>query len=147
MWTVALGLAAAMHGPELPAWMAGCWEQQSGERLTVECWSQPEGHVMRGESVTTSANAEVEREAMEIVQAATDDPAIARITFRATPSGQKATQFQWIASGEPGITFVNAAHDYPQRIRYWQEGKFLMAEIALADGSKARRWRYSARGR
>jgi hypothetical protein len=38
---------------------------------------------------------------------------------------------------------MNAQHDYPQRIRYWRDGKYLIAETALADGSKAQRWRYS----
>ncbi len=38
--------------------------------------------------------------------------------------------------------FANAAHDYPQRIRYWREGETLNAEISLLDGSKAMRWQY-----
>ena len=41
------------------------------------------------------------------------------------------------------IVFVNAKHDYPQRISYWREGKYLMAETSLSDGNKAQRWRYS----
>jgi hypothetical protein len=55
--------------------------------------------------------------------------------------------FVWVRdSKEPGITFVNAAHDYPQRIRYWRDGRDLMAEVSLADGSKAQRWRYARKG-
>ena len=64
--------------------------------------------------------------------------------FHAEPAGQAATDFQ-ASPGDAvaqGITFVNAAHDYPQRIRYWREGEMLMAEISLADGGKPMRWAY-----
>ena len=134
-------------GPVLPEWMAGCWEAQSGERLTVECWSMPDGPVMRGESVSERGGKRDQHETMEIIHAETDDPAIPWMTFWAIPSGGTRTRFDWVPSRDPGLTFINPAHDYPQRIRYWREGKHLMAEIALADGSNARRWRYSARGR
>ena len=102
---------------------------------------------MRGQSLTRAAGKIVEQETMRIVHEETDDPAIPWMTFRAMPKGAEETVFQWAPSQLPGLTFVNASHDYPQRIRYWREGKELLAEIALADGSKARRWRYSARGR
>jgi predicted NAD/FAD-dependent oxidoreductase len=84
---------------------------------------------------------------LRIVHAETDDPAIPWMTFRAMPAGGPPTEFHWVHSAEPGLTFLNAAHDYPQRIRYWRDGRFLMAEIAAADGTKARRWRYSPRSR
>ena len=148
MWTMIAALVEMSAAvPNLPEWMAGCWETQSGQRVTVECWSRPEGPVMRGESVSAIGGKTAEHERMEIVHAETDDPAIPWMTFWATPSNGARTRFDWVASLEPGLTFVNASHDYPQRIRYWREGKYLMAEIALADGSKARRWRYSLRGR
>ena len=133
--------------PVLPEWIVGCWETQSGTRKTVECWSPPNGPVMSGESVTTLSGKVVEREAMQIVHGETDDPAVARMSFWAIPSGQARTRFDWERTSETGLTFVNRAHDYPQRIRYWREGKLLMAEISAADGTKARRWRYSAKGR
>lgn len=139
--------AAATPGPVLPAWMAGCWETKAGSRFTVECWSLPDGATMHGESRSGIGEKADEHEKMEIVHAETDDPAIPWMTLWATPSGGKRTRFDWIPSPHRGLTFVNASHDYPQRVRYWREGKYLMAEIALVDGSKARRWRYSARGR
>ena len=40
------------------------------------------------------------------------------------------------------VEFANPAHDYPQRIRYWRQGKLLMAEVSKMDGSKALRWNY-----
>jgi hypothetical protein len=41
------------------------------------------------------------------------------------------------------VTFVNAGHDYPQRIHYRATGDTLTAEISLADGSKAMRWTFN----
>jgi hypothetical protein len=40
------------------------------------------------------------------------------------------------------IEFVNAAHDFPQRIAYSFKDGRLAAEISLIDGSKPRRWTY-----
>ena len=144
-----LGSAApvSLKAPALPVWMAGCWESQSGKRHTVECWSMPDGGIMRGESRSGIGQQVSEHETMEIVHAETDDPAIPWMTLWALPSDGTRTRFDWVPSRNRGLTFMNRTHDYPQRIRYWREGRFLMAEIALADGSKARKWRYSPRGR
>ena len=149
MWVIAAIAAAQLAAPQLPAWMAGCWESETGDRATVECWSMPAGtgNIMNGESVTRSGNAVVERETMQIVHEQTDDPAIPWMTFWALPGGGRRVPFTWVPSGESGLTFVNDGHDYPQRIRYWREGKLLVAEISASDGSKAKRWRYSPRGR
>ena len=38
--------------------------------------------------------------------------------------------------------FVNAGHDYPQRVRYIATEAGLDAETSLADGSKPNRWSY-----
>ena len=149
MWTIAALIAAQVTAPALPEWMAGCWEQESKGRSTVECWSMPEapGNLMRGESIARASGKIVERETMLIVHEQTDDPAIPWMTFWAIPAGGKRTRFDWVPSDQPGLTFVNAEHDFPQRIRYWRDGRFLMAEISASDGSKARRWRFSPRGR
>ena len=47
-----------------------------------------------------------------------------------------------LGGGDEAIEFANPANDYPQRIRYWRQGKLLMAEISQIDGSKAVRWNY-----
>ena len=62
--------------------------------------------------------------------------------FHGSPRGAPAVAFRESAREANGITFVNAAHDYPQRIRYWRQGRELHAEISLADGSKVGRWVY-----
>ena len=67
-----------------------------------------------------------------------------RLVFHAEPEGQKSADFHSTARdyAPPELEFVNTAHDYPQRIRYWREGALLIAEISLADGSKPQRWTY-----
>ena len=141
-------LAAAMAtaaAPQLPEWMAGCWELRSQERWTEECWSSPRGGMMIGYSRSGTEDIVSEWETMQIVREDTDDPAVVKLGFWAAPGGVKRTLFAWVPVREAGVTFVNLANDYPQRIRYWREGADLMAEISLEDGSKPQRWRYSRR--
>ena len=142
---LALLLAAQgqMPGPSLPSWMAGCWEERKGDRWTEECWTAPRGAIMIGSGRSGKGTRLSSWERMEIVHEETDDPAVPWMTFYGAPGGKNRTAFVWVPDKGPRLTFVNAEHDYPQRIRYWREGKYLIAETALSDGSKAQRWRYS----
>ena len=133
--------------PDLPGWMAGCWEQRVETRWTEECWTQPRGNMMMGSSRSGDAGVLLEWETMQIERIETDDPAVNKMPFWAAPGGKNRTMFGWVATKEPGVTFFNMANDYPQRIRYWREGRYLLAEISLGDGSKPRRWRYSPSAR
>ena len=132
-------LAAAQ--PELPAWMAGCWEHRSGERWTEECWTIPRAGMMMGSGRSGSGEVMRDWETMQIVL-----DAKAGMAFWGAPKGQGRTAFSWTKAAEPGLTFVNPGHDYPQRIRYWREGEELVAEVSLLDGSKPSRWRYQRMG-
>ncbi|MCJ8156808.1 DUF6265 family protein [Sphingomonas sp. LaA6.9] len=135
-WTMLTG--AAEEKPALPGWMAGCWEAQSGERWTEECWTSSRGGVMLGSSRSGKGDSVDLWEAMQVIA----DKSGSGMTFWASPNGTKRTPFVWRADAEPGVTFHNAENDYPQRVRYWREGDTLMAEIAMADGSKPMRWQY-----
>ena len=137
----ALAMAA---GPaaRLPDWMQGCWEQRSAERWTEECWSSARGNMMIGYSRSGEGGVLGEWEVMQIELVESDDPVIVPLTFSASPGGKGRTSFDWDRRPGPGIGFVNLGNDYPQRIRYWREGRELVAEISLGDGTKARRWRY-----
>jgi hypothetical protein len=137
-----LAIGAAEPGPALPGWMAGCWQQKSGDDWTEECWTAARGGTMLGSSRAGTGDTTREWEAMQIIAAGADDSVAPRMTYWASPGGKDRTAFAWVESSAPGISFVNTAHDYPQRIRYWREGELLMAEISLADGSKPMRWRY-----
>lgn len=65
-----------------------------------------------------------------------------RPVFWAWPRGAPRSAFPMVSSTATEIVFANAAHDYPQRIRYWREGAALNAEISLIDGGKPMRWRF-----
>ena len=136
----------AAEAPILPAWMAGCWEVRSGDKWTEECWTAPRAGIMLGSGRSGTGEALGDWEVMQIQRAETDDSAIPPMTFYGAPGGQNRTAFVWVAGDSKGVTFVNETHDYPQRIRYWLEGKELVAEIALKDGSKAMSWRYTPMG-
>lgn len=144
----ALAIAAGqpVEAPGLPAWMAGCWEQRTGEKWTEECWTAPRAGIMLGSGRSGTGETLREWEVMQIERVDTDDPAIARMTFYGGPRGQNRTPFVWIGGDSKSVTFVNESHDYPQRIRYRREGRELVAEIALKDGSKAVTWRYKPVG-
>ena len=138
----AMAVLAAVTVPALPEWMEGCWEQRAGDRWTEECWSSARGNIMIGYSRSGEGGVLDQWEVMQIERVETDDPVIAPLSFWASPSGLNRSMFSWTPAKESGVTFVNLANDYPQRIRYWRDGEELVAEIAAADGSKPRRWRY-----
>lgn len=120
-------------------WLVGKWctEPKAG-RTVCETWT-PMGadKLMHGVTVTTSPKGE-QREQMRISGEG------AALVFHAEPAGQAPADFPAKpgGGGAQSVEFLNTAHDYPQRIRYWREGEMLMAEIALADGSKPMRWAY-----
>jgi hypothetical protein len=144
MWLmIAAALAAEAQGPSLPSWMAGCWETHSNGIWVEECWTRPRAGIMLGSGRSGKGEQLFNWEAMQIVRSATNDLAGPRLTFYGAPAGKDRTPFHWVASGDGDVTFLNAEHDFPQRIRYWREGRDLVAEISLKDGTKAQRWRYA----
>ena len=80
-------------------------------------------------------------EVMRIVRAADGT-----LALHAAPEGGKETIFPVLEQGVRDISFANPDHDYPQRIRYWREGRLLMAETAMMDGSNAQNWTYAPAG-
>jgi hypothetical protein len=130
--------AVGQSGPAL-GWLTGTWCTDPGDgEQTCETWSgydrKQEAH---GVSVTHGRRGTT-REVMTIMNDA------GRLVFHAEPEGQKPADFFSTTRDHapPALEFVNAAHDYPQRIRYWREGALLIAEISLADGGKPQRWTY-----
>ena len=122
--------------PALPSWMAGCWEMRDGERWAEECWTAPRGGQMLGSGRTGDASGVRSFEFMRIeLDEPNGDGPVIRMAFVAAPNGRGWTMFAWSPSDKPGVSFSNAANDYPQRVRYWLEGDELKAEISLLDGS------------
>ena len=133
---------AAVQPPKLPVWMEGCWEARTADRWTEECWSSDRGGIMIGYSRSGKGGTLGEWEVMQIIPGQITETENVRLAFWASPGGQRRTLFAWGPNDQPGISFYNVANDYPQRIRYWRDGADLFAEIALADGSKPKRWHY-----
>jgi len=133
--------AAAVESPALPAFMSGCWDFIDGEHWTQECWMEPKAGLMLGASREGTGAKLKSWEHLRIEQSANG-----KITLFASPGGIAPLPFEGRILSANAIEFLNAGHDYPQRIRYWREGKDLMAETSLADGSKVQRWRYAPTG-
>ena len=142
MLIAALALAAepASAPASLPGWMAGCWEQRSGDKWTEECWTGARAGQMMGSSRTGKGEALQWYEHTRI----TAEGGV--ITFCALPKGQAGGCFRATKATESEIVFENAAHDFPQRITYARDGKELVAQISDLKGQRPQRWRYRRLG-
>ncbi|GBH31484.1 DUF6265 family protein [Sphingobium xenophagum] len=136
-----LALSATARAGELPDWLTGEWLQVRDDRWTEEVWTLPRGGVMIGVGRTGRGGVLRSWEVMRIVRAADGS-----LAFHGAPEGGAATIFPAIAEGVRDISFANPDHDYPQRIRYWREGRLLMAETAKMDGSQTQSWTYAPMG-
>ena len=136
-----LVLSATARAGELPDWLTGEWLQMRDDRRTEEVWTLPRGGVMVGVGRTGRGGVLRSWEVMRIVRAADGS-----LAFHGAPEGGTATIFPAIAEGVRDISFANPDHDYPQRIRYWREGRLLMAETAKMDGSQTQSWTYAPMG-
>jgi len=135
---IALLMLAEAAALPMPSFLAGCWEQKrEGGRWTEECWTDPRGGLMIGSGRDGKDDSVGHWEWMRI-ERNTDGS----VTFYGSPKGAPAVGFKASQADGKSITFVNAAHDYPQRVRYLATDKGLEAEVSLADGSKAERWNY-----
>jgi hypothetical protein len=132
-----LAQAAAVPSP-MPGFLTGCWEERRADKAwTEECWTSARGGLMIGSGRDGKGDAVRHWEWMRIERSADGG-----ITFFGSPKGAAPVPFKASASDATSITFVNAAHDYPQRVRYTLTADGLDAEVSLADGSKPNRWRY-----
>lgn len=116
--------AAQMATGEIKAlaWLAGCWQGDSGE----ECWLAPLGGTMLG--VNRGPEREGDQPAFEFLRIVERDGGLA---YLASPSGRfPPVAFPAIEMGESRIVFANPEHDFPQRITYWLgDGDTLRARV------------------
>jgi hypothetical protein len=136
---IALLMLAEAAVMPMPAFLSGCWEQRQepGGGWTEECWTDTRGGLMVGSGRTGKGDQVRHWEWMRIERGA--DGAV---TFYGSPRGAPAVGFKATEIDGKSITFTNALHDYPQRIRYVATDTGLDAETSLADGSKLERWSY-----
>ena len=134
---VSQGSAQTLAQPQLPTWLAGTWAMEDGATWADELWTDPRGGVMLGVARTGFGP---ELQSWELAQIVTrKDGSLAYVV---QVKGQDPVTFPLVLISAEAIEFANPAHDYPQRIRYWRQGKLLMAEVSKTDGSKAQRWNY-----
>ena len=137
-----LPMAASGVAVPMPAFLAGCWEEVRADKgWTEECWTRARGGLMIGSGRDGKADSVRHWEWMRI-ERATDGT----VTFYGSPKGAAPVAFKATTSDKSSITFVNAAHDYPQRVTYKLTADALEAEVSLADGSKPNRWSYRRPG-
>jgi hypothetical protein len=132
-----IAAAAAAQSPVFPNFLTGCWEERRKAGWTEECWTDGRGGVMLGTGRGGGDEAVAEWEWMRFERSRDGT-----ITFHASVRGAETVPFTAVESSDRSITFVNAAHDYPQRVRYRLTADGLVAEVSLADGSKRASWTY-----
>ena len=122
----------------MPAFLSGCWEQRREDGgWTEECWTDTRGGLMIGSGRDGKGYTVGHWEWMRIERGADGS-----LTFYGSPKGAPAVGFKATEADGRSVTFVNAAHDYPQRVRYRQTTTGLDAEVSLADGTRPHRWSY-----
>ena len=133
--TFSAPLSAQSAARSLPEWMAGTWMTEDGATWSDEVWTDARGGLMLG-IARTGFGPRLDSWELAQIRQRLDGT----IAFVAQPRGKDASEFPMVLVSEEAIEFANPAHDYPQRIRYWRQGKLLMAEISKIDGSQAMRW-------
>jgi hypothetical protein len=129
--------AEGPRGAALPEWMAGTWMMQEGASWSDQLWTDPKGGLMLGVS-RSGFGGQVENWDLAQIRVRPDGSMV----YVVQPQGKAPVEFPMVLISEEAIEFANPANDYPQRIRYWRQGKLLMAEISLLDGSNAMRWNF-----
>lgn len=94
------------------SWLAGCWEQTTGDRIIEEQWMIPRAGLMPGQNRTVR-NGKAAYELMRIFERGDS------VVFAATIPNQPTVEFTSPGETNGGITFANSAHDFPQRVKYW----------------------------
>jgi hypothetical protein len=124
---------ARERGTTQLGWLAGCWQQTTGNRIIEEQWMAPRGGLMLGQNRTVT-NGKAEFELMRIFERADS------VVFAATIPGQPIVEFASPGVVSHRITFSNPAHDFPQRVIYWREASdslFARIEGTIAGQQRA----------
>ncbi|MFM2302275.1 MAG: hypothetical protein RLZZ84_2011 [Pseudomonadota bacterium] len=129
--------AQTLANPVLPEWLAGIWVMEDGAQWSDTLWTDPRGGMMLGVSRNGFGS---QMQGWEVVQIRQKGDG--HISFFAQPQGRLPVEFPLVLISAEAIEFANPANDYPQRIRYWRQGKLLMAEMSRLDGSDTMRWNF-----
>lgn len=117
------------------AWLAGCWEAASedGQNTAEEQWMAPRGGLMVGMTRSVRGGRTTGYEFLTI-RARPDGT----LVYHAEPSGQAPTDFPARSIEDGRLEFVNADHDFPQKIVYARiDENFIHAAVfGEADGAE-----------
>ena len=112
-----------MMGLEELAWMSGHWRGDAEKTQMEEYWTVPKQGTMIGLHRDVTGD-KVQFEFLRIVKE--DD----QIIYYASPGGRHpATPFRLVEVKPGRAVFANPAHDFPQRIIYWKNGRRLCARV------------------
>jgi len=122
-------------GLEQLAWLAGCWQAQSPDRLVEEHWLGPRGDCMIGVGRTVRADTLFEYELIVLRQRPNGE-----LAYEAHPSGQPTATFIARELTDMSVVFENPEHDFPQRVGYTRlSADSLVAWIEGEKGGETRR--------
>lgn len=135
----ALATAAATGNARVEqlGWLAGHWTTEKDGQSTEESWLAPRGGSMVGVGRTSDASTV---HFWELLKIDTDEDGV--VTYWAAPMGGKPTAFRLTQASAGEAIFENPAHDFPTRIHYRLDGKFLIATVSGTDGVNRQSWRY-----
>lgn len=145
---VALTLAAGAIAPQPTvqdlAWMAGDRVQTSASGEVREVWIGPGADgVLLGMSLTTRVRGGGEFEHMRV--AALPD---GRLAYIVRPTGQDEAVFPLKSYENRRVVFEDPAHDFPQRIIYWDKGAGVIGariEGKIGGQDRSMEWSYTPR--
>lgn len=116
------------------AWLTGCWQTSSPQRIVEEQWTVPRGETMLGTGRTVREGRTVEYEF--VLLSAKDG----HLVYQAHPSGQASAEFLSREVHDGKVVFENLEHDFPQRIGYERQGADgLLAWIEGTQNGRTRR--------
>jgi hypothetical protein len=98
------------------AWLQGCWQLSSPQRVVEEHWMAPRAKSMLGMGRTVRGDTLVEYESVLIRE---QD---GRLAYEAHPSGQPSAVFLANAATDSEVVFENSTRDFPQRVGYRRDG-------------------------
>jgi hypothetical protein len=135
--TLSMAAAPDSAGVDQLSWLAGRWATEKDGQSTEENWLAPRGGSMLGVGRTSNASKTL---FWELLRIDTGDDGI--VTYWGAPMGGTPTPFRLTRATPREVVFENPAHDFPTRIQYRLEGKFLLATISGPDGVNAQTVRY-----
>ncbi len=113
-------------------WLVGNWQSQQGASWSEEHWLPARERAMLGLNRSGSGKGKSAFEFLRIAVAEDGTP-----VYWAAPGGRDAVPFRLDTLQGQRASFINPAHDFPQRITYERDGQRLQATISALDGSGA----------